>query len=74
MRKWNIAGWIGTAIVSVIFIWVVISAFNIIMCGALDVPIWSFFHILLGWRVDMYVLYNNKYYLIGNWLEVEWTI
>ena len=22
----------------------------------------------------MYVLYNQKYYQIGNWLEPEWTI
>lgn len=49
MGKWNIVGWIGTAVISMVFIWVVISAFNIIMCGALDVPIWSFFHIMLGW-------------------------
>lgn len=49
MRKCNIAGWIGTIVISATFIWVVISAFNIIMCGAWDVPIWSFFHMLLGW-------------------------
>ena len=49
MRKWNITGWIGTIVISMVFIWVVISAFNIIMCGVWDVPIWSFFHTLLGW-------------------------
>ena len=49
MKKWNIAGWMGTAIISAVFIWTVISAFNIIMCGAWDVPILSFFHALLGW-------------------------
>lgn len=49
MRKWNIAGWIGTVVISTAFIWAVVSAFNIIMCGALDVSIWSFFHIMLGW-------------------------
>lgn len=49
MRKWNIAGWMGTAVISAVFIWAVVSAFNIIMCGAWDVPIWSFFHVLLGW-------------------------
>lgn len=49
MRKWDITGWIGTVVISAEFIWVVISAFNIIMCGAWYVPIWSFFHTLLGW-------------------------
>ena len=49
MGKWDIAGWIGTAVISMTFIWVVISAFNIIMCGVWDVPILSFFHTLLGW-------------------------
>lgn len=49
MRKWNITGWIFTIVISMAFIWVVISAFNIIMCGVWDVPIWSFFHTLLGW-------------------------
>ena len=37
MRKWNIAGWICTIVISAAFIWVVISAFNIIMYGVWDV-------------------------------------
>lgn len=49
MRKWNIAGWIGVAVIIILFIWAVVSAFNIIMCGTWDVPLWSFFHVLLGW-------------------------